>query len=91
MSSDFAADVEAYYEVKRPYTELLKRIMTQGPPKEHTKSDSESKDSGTSPQFVFAGGSQISEDFPRLDFEMLRKARAESKETNAKGIPAKKT
>ena len=89
-SSNFAAEVEAYYESKRSYTEILKRTMAQGPPKEHAKSNLDSKEEGISREFIFAGGPQISQEYPRLDFDMLRKARVESKESKAKAMPRRK-
>ena len=90
VSSDFAADVEAYYEAKRSYTEVLKRAVAQGPPKEQMKSSLESNDEAISRQFIFAGGPQISPEYPRLDFDMLRKAQVESKESKAKAMPTRK-
>lgn len=89
-SSTFTADVEAYYEAKRSYTEILERTMAQGPPKEQAKSTSTSENEGISPYFVFAGGPQISPEYPRLDFDMLRKAQVESKESKAKAMPIRK-
>lgn len=89
-SSSFATDVEAYYEAKRSYTEILKYTMAHGPPKDEAKSSSNSKDEGFSRQFVFAGGPQISPEYPRLDFDMLRKAQVENQESKAKAMPMRK-
>ncbi|KAI4131777.1 MAG: hypothetical protein LQ347_002848 [Umbilicaria vellea] len=89
-SPDFAADVDAYYEAKRSYTEILERTMAQGPPKEPAKSNSTLQDEGISRPFVFAGGPQISPEYPRLDFDMLRKAQVESKASKAKAMPIRK-
>lgn len=89
-SSSFATDVEAYYEAKESYTEVLRRTMAQGPPKEQAKLNINPKEEGSSRQFVFAGGPQISPEYPRLDFDMLRKAQAESKESKGKAMPTRK-